>query len=563
MKRVLLYFLTSIFSLNLSAQEYGSPLDMPLELSANFGEIRTNHFHSGIDLKTGGTEGKNVYAIEDGYISRIYVNPFGFGRALYVSHPSKGTMSVYAHLQSFSPEIAAYVKEEQYRKKSFSVDLHLNERNFTVLKGEKIAKSGNSGSSGGPHLHFEIRNSAGATMNLISENIYSVKDDIAPTIHSVSLVRIDTVKGVPVHTTYKTVKAQKVGSRYKLLSDTLKIAAPTYFVIEVSERKTASTNIFGIYSMIVKRNSEPYFGFEINKFTFDITRYVNTLCKFPETTQNRNDWFRTYVSPNNNLSIYSKVVSNGIIDPESIPLIDTIDVEVYDDSNNSSKLSFLIYGTENSEQLELKSDGTPISWKKGGVCHESDISVSIPANALYDSELITIKKLLKSEKNLTNIYSIGSSGIKLQKSITLNFSTKDIDIENLSKVVVVSIKSGKLTSLGGKLVNGNIEAKATDFGSFSLAIDQIKPTITPRYKSEEAQTNKRYLSFKITDNLSGISSYSATINGEWALLEYDPKVATISHPLKDGIAKKGVNEIVVTVKDGRNNAQTYKGTFMY
>lgn len=559
MKANLLYFIFFITALNLSAQEYISPLNIPLSLSSNFGEIRSNHFHSGVDFKTGGVEGKDVIAIAAGYVTRIYVSPSGFGKALYVFHPTTQTTSVYAHLQCFSPEIEKYVKREQYNRKSFFVNLFPKKDAFIVLQGEEIAKSGNSGSSGGPHLHFEIRNASSFPLNVIAKGIYSVKDNIPPRIHSVSLVRVDTVKGVPIHTVYKKIATKKVGLNYELPSGALEIVAPTYFVIEVSERKTASSNIYGIYSMNVTRNKKPYFEFKIDEFSFGITRYVNTFCKFPETTENRNDKIRTYISPNNKLAIYNNVVARGIIKPENVDGLELINVVVADDSRNSTSLSFSIKGRSSRLPITLKDVGKPIWWKKGGSIDYEEIRVSIAENALYESVLLDVKKLPKRENTLTSVYSISPQKEMLQKPIIISFDMSSLPESQHSKAVVVSVRAGKTVSLGGVIKSGRLVAKSSRFGDFSLAIDNVKPTIKPLYNSAELQKN--YLSFKITDNLSGISSYRAKINGVWALLEYDPKRKLIRHSLKDGIAQKGVNQIEVRVSDSRNNIKIYKGTF--
>ncbi|MFI3268293.1 MAG: M23 family metallopeptidase [Rikenellaceae bacterium] len=571
MKRIILYVFTLLTPLFSVAQEYASPLGIDLLLSSNFGELRTNHFHSGLDFKTGGVEGENVYSVESGYVSRIFVSPTGYGHALYIAHPSKGTTTVYGHLRNFSPEIEEYVRKYQYRNKKFSVDIYPEKTVFPVEKGQKIAESGNTGSSGGPHLHFEIRNSSNEPINVVKDEMFMVKnsakmvkDEEKPGIHSVSFVRIDTVKGVPIHTTYKKFNAKKVGGKYKLSYDTIRVEAPSYFVIEVSERKTASTNIYGIYSMKIERSGKPYFSFAIDKFSFTDTRYVNTLLKFPETDENRNDKIRTYVSPNNNLKIYGTVASRGVIKPQTIDGVEPVFVEICDDSGNKSQLEFSIYAQEKPNAKVLSDKGTPVWWKKGATIKEGDVSVEIPAYALYESELVDITVLPKVEGTVIERYVVGNKDVKLQKSYTLAFDISSVDESDRSKLKIVSMKSGKVSySAGGTVSGDKITLKTTNFGEYSLAIDKTAPTITPQYKSQESQAAKSHLSFKISDNLSGINTYNAIINGKWALLEFDSKTATIRHPLKDGIAQKGANTIEVTVTDASNNKKTYSGTFLY
>lgn len=556
-----------ILCLNISAycqKEYVSPLNIPLELSANFGEIRTNHFHSGVDFKTGGSEGKDVFAVADGYVSRIFASPSGFGKALYVTHPAKGTVSVYGHLQSFSNEIEEYVRKEQYRKHSFSVDLTPENHAFVVLAGEKIAVSGNSGSSGGPHLHFEIRDGATASpVNIITRGYFSINDTTPPQILSVSLVEIDSLENVPVHTILKrsAVIRDNTG-KLRLEQDTFKISKPSYFTVEVTDRKNNSTNIFGIYSLTAQRNDNPYFGFAIDNFSFADTRYVNTLCKFPETSLNRNDLIRTYISPNNNLKFYDKTVSRGVIYPKTIDDTENINITVCDDSNNSTSILFHITKSDTLSDPPVL-NGKPINWRTGGTVSDEGVEVRIPEKALYESSFINIKKLPATKETLSNLYIVGNKGEPIQKSIEISISADTLSSELHSKALLISVASGKISNVGGEYKDGKVTSKSSSFGTFAIAIDKTPPKITPLYKAEESQAGKKYLSFKITDNLSGIQSYKAVINDKWALLEYDPKTATIRHPLKDGIAVKGANSIKVTVTDAKGNSKTYNSKFNY
>lgn len=555
---LLLLSSTSIIAQN---STYNSPLDIPLSLSGNFGEIRSNHFHSGVDFKTGNVEGKNVYTVADGYISRIYVSPTGFGNALYVTHPTLGTQSVYGHLQSFTDDIMSYVRENQYNKKSFSVDLYPPKDMFFVAKGDKIAASGDTGSSGGPHLHFEIRDiNSGKTLNIIKNGIYKIADDIAPVIASISLVEIDTVDNVPIHTTVKTVAVKNINGKYALTNDTLAISKPSYFVMEVTDRKTSSSNIFGIAELTVTRSSQPYYGFSIDKLSFEETRYINTLCKFPETKSNKNDKFRTYISPNNKLSIYKEVVSRGVITPQSIKDVEPINIEVTDDSGNSSYLDFSIMCSENPTEAPTKI-GKPVYWKTGGVVKLDSIYVKFPENALYESELIDIITAPKPKGCYSDLYIVSRGNIMLHKSVEIKIVPDNLPENLRSKALIVSYKSGSMSNVGGKWEEGYITAKSSTLGNYTVTLDTLAPRITPLFKSEETQTTKRYISFKITDNLSGIKSYHAEINGKWALMEYDAKNNTIRHPINDGIVKKGeANTLVLTVSDAKGNTtkRTYK-----
>jgi hypothetical protein len=283
------YFLVTFFTIlatltsqaqSLDAGYYDFPLrNVAGYYSANFGEMRANHFHSGIDIKTDGVEGKSVIAAADGYVSRIFQSPSGYGLALYVTHPN-GTTTVYGHLSRFRKDIADYVFAERHRQKKHRIDLYCTPEQFPVKRGEVIALSGNSGSSGGPHLHFEIRSAATQkTMNIFATGIFSPKDDISPLIQKLHYIEVDSVSGVPRHSAIKSYSVVKgEGSLYRL-KDTLPLAVGRkgYFVVEVSDRKNDTSNRYGVYHITAEADGVPYFGYRNDGFTFDITRYCNAV----------------------------------------------------------------------------------------------------------------------------------------------------------------------------------------------------------------------------------------------------------------------------------------------
>lgn len=206
---------------------FRAPMDGRLLPSANFAETRTNHLHSGVDIKTGGVEGKPIYAAADGYITRIGIAPRGFGRVLYINHPN-GTTTVYAHMQRFTPEIEKYVTAQRYKQRKHAIDLYLNEQTFPVTKGQLIGYSGNSGSSSGPHLHYEVRDAATQNpINPITRRVVTMQDNIAPTIVRLHYIEVDTVRGVPLNAKPRAVEVAKRGGNRYTLKDT------TALVVEI------------------------------------------------------------------------------------------------------------------------------------------------------------------------------------------------------------------------------------------------------------------------------------------------------------------------------------------
>lgn len=551
---------------------YVSPLNYPLSLAGNFGEVRPNHFHSGVDFKTGGVIGKEVVSVADGYISRIFVSPFGYGKALYITHPEMGTMSVYGHLDRFAPEIEAYVKSEQYRRRSYAVDLYLSPSTFPVSQRQFIAYSGNTGSSGGPHLHFEIREGASQKpVNTIARGIYDVQDDIRPNIVSVSVVEVDTVKGVPIHTLTQRRVAVKGEDGNFVLSNRhpFVIKKPSYFAVEITDRKNNVGNIFAVYKMEVKRSGKDYFGYTLDAFSFGETKYVNTLALYPHTNKTRNDIIRTYISPNNYLSVYDNVVDRGIIKPASIKGEEPIDLAVWDDSGNKSTISFVIAAGEPEETVPetFMTPGRPVWWLSGCRYIDSACSVTIPEKALYESVLLNI---LYDSTIMKGGYSpavcFGDSGVPLHKSINIGISDKylPVTLRDKALLAVVNEKTGRLSSAGGAWKNGYVTANVGAFGKYCIAVDTIPPVIRPLFTDGQSLSGKESISFRITDDFSGIDKWHATIDGAWMLFEYEPKERKITHYFDAGRIEKGKkHDIILTVTDGKGNRKVYEGTFVW
>ena len=330
---------------------YDFPLrDVAGYYSANFGEMRPNHFHSGTDFKTNGVEGKPVIAVSDGYVSRILQSPTGYGLALYVVHPN-GTTSVYGHLSRFRKDIADYVFAERHRLKQSRVDLYCKEGQFTVKRGEEIARSGNTGSSQGPHLHFEIRDSrTGKTFNIIKQGIVTPKDDISPYIMKVHYIEVDTVRGVPVHSrpaTYAVHKADNTTYRTAQQSP-IKVGRTGYFVVETSDRKNDVANTYGVYNLVEKIDGKTIFEYRNDGFTFDLSRYCNAVSYYPIQRSSRNEAMRTALLQGGTKYFYPTLVNRGVV---TTTAEQTRDVEflITDDCGNTSTLKFQIVGKADAD----------------------------------------------------------------------------------------------------------------------------------------------------------------------------------------------------------------------
>lgn len=553
-----------------TAQTYVSPLDIPMSLSANFGEIRANHFHSGIDFKTQGVCGKPIHSVANGYVSRIFISLGGYGRALYVTHPEHGTLSVYGHCEAFAPELERYIVEQQYAKQKFEQDIYLQPNLFTVKAGQLIAYSGNSGSSGGPHLHFEIREGVGARpVNILARKIYKVEDTIKPSLFSVALFEIDTVMGVPHHREacrYGVTRAED-GSLH-LKADTIPISKNSYFVFEVTDRKNGVNNTFGIYKLDVARSGQPFFGFAIDNFSFGETRFINTLCSAEAKSGARNDFIRTFISPYNTLSIYSDVQAQGVVmaSSMSLGLVEPMSVSVEDDSGNSVFLQFNIKRVKaDTTPVALNVEGTPMWWLTGGRYSNTYCSVVFPAKSLYESAIVDIKvDTISALGRKYPVVSVGSDAIMLQKSYSLKLFSNKVSDKLRSKALIARVgPQGRLSSEGGAWESGGVEVKIGSTGRFTIAIDTIKPKLEPMFKEAE-KISSDILRFKGSDELSGIASYTAKIDGNWVLMEYEPKQNLFFCRLNLSKTKRSEKHSVeFTLTDKKGNSKTLKNSFLW
>lgn len=535
----------------------GLPVDIPVIYSANYGELRPNHFHAGVDIKTEGVTGKRVFSIGDGYVSRISVSPTGYGRALYILHPD-GTTSVYGHLDSFSPAIEAYVKERQYAGKAFKIELYPAKDKFPVKKGELIALSGNSGGSAGPHLHFEIRNPAQVPMNPILKGTVPAGDTIPPRAVKLYWVGIDYAGPVPVHSIRRkaTVTGNGAG-KYTIQGGTLKVSGEGYFAVEISERKNGTYNYMAPTSIDARIDGEQYFGMHIDAIPFDMAQFSNAVA-LPGADASRNGVFRLAVLPNNPLRIYADTRNRGII-----RLADTdrheIEIEITDDCGNRSLLTFGIARDDTAVPAKPTPEGRQVLWSHGFTHNSEGLSVTIPAGALYESIVFRTQSSPRPGYGYSPIYSVHDPDELLQKSITVAIDASSLPVNLRGKALLGRVTpAGRRSSAGGAWrADGNsgvVSTGTTSFGRFYIAVDTVPPRIVPAFVEGENMAGRGSLTVRITDDFAGIDTYTAAIDDKWAIFEYDPKTTRLIHYFDDARWSKGATHTLrLEVTDTKGN----------
>lgn len=544
------------------AEYYRSPVGFAITLAGNVGEIRSDHFHTGIDIKALQGVGSPVYATADGYVSRVGVSPSGYGNVLYVTHPN-GETSVYGHLNGFAPQIARWVRERQYAKRSFRVDLYPAKEQFPVKQGERIASLGNTGSSGGPHLHFEIRDAQGRPRNLVAEGIFKVADRVPPTVTRILLYEVDSARGVPYRTLRRSVAVRTLPDGTAVPEDTvLKLGKKGYLAYEVIDYKDGRSNTMGVYGIEQRVDGEVNFNFAIDRLDFATNAYVNTFVDYPENHRaRRTSVLRAYVSPHNRLRVYgpSRGVSDGIISvPESgVRHVETV---FTDDAGNRTVLKFRI---AKGEDLGVDApQGEPVSWATGRTFRLPGASVVIPGAALYESMLLSAGR---DTVGGLPVVRIGSSDVPLQKAATVSLAAPELPESLRSKALLVTVgDNGKPGSVGGgwDAESQQVAAQVKRLGCFAVAVDTLAPVVKPVYASGAGIPAGKSLKWTVTDDLSGISRYTLTVDGRWELLVWDPKSRMMEYvPVRGTEPVK--YSVVLTVRDAKGNVKTFKGNYIW
>lgn len=559
--------LSLIQSFGQSSSPFYPPLKIPMYLSGNFGEIRSDHFHSGIDIKTQGSTGHHVFAIEAGYISRIKVQANGYGKSIYLAHPD-GHTSVYGHLDQYREDVAAFVKEQQYRRKSHQLDLYLEPGDFKVEKGAFIAYSGNSGSSMGPHLHFEIRTANQHPTNVL-EYGFPIKDNIAPRFKGLYIYPLEKsarVNGSDEKQFFKLVIDQGV---YTIPWGTrIEVEGKIGIGVEVYDYLDGASNRCGVYTLEGFVEEEAFYRLEMKEFSFSETRYVNAHIDYGEKINSRKTIHRLYRLPNDKLRIYSDLQNEGVLD---MPVGENQNIKVVasDVAGNIARLSFKLTATASSaDPVSAKNTNEQLmKYNEVSRFDNGTVKVEVPANALFEDIEFHYSETPPSNGFLSNNYHIHSSQTALFKAYTLSVPAPDLAPEYRDKLIFVSYdaEEKKINSAGGSYQNGRVQAKLRSFGEYALSLDTIAPEIIPLKGSAlKDQSGRKSLRFTILDDLSGIEKYEGYLDNRWVLFEYDPKNDLLIYTFDgDRISSGQEHELELYVSDSQGNVNLYHKTFTW
>ena len=541
---------------NIRAQELRQPLDIPLLLSGNFGELRSNHFHSGIDFKTQGVIGKPVYAVMDGYVSRIYISPWGFGYALYLNHPN-GTTTVYGHIQDFSPKIAQYAKNKQYEQESFNLNAFLEPDEIPVKKGELVAYSGNRGSSGGPHLHFEIRDTkTEETIDALDYFKEKMTDTRPPKIQGVLVCPVNgkgAVNGSNRKLALKTVTANGKVS----LSGKIDAWGEIGLAIKANDYMDNTTNVYGVKNITLSLDGKVIFQSNLDRFAFDETRYINSLVDYQELKDRRSSYVRSFVEPGNRLR-FIKSVDRGIINIDK-PKTYLLTYNLSDEFGNSTRLDIRIEGKKQPIAKPETEHGELFHWAKENKFGAKGIRFTIPKGNLYD-DFYFHYSVIENNGALADTHVLHDRPVPIHKSAQLSLRVQNDTLDNKKQYGIARSRGGQLSWVGGTYSKGWVDADIREFGNYTITQDTKAPVITPL--NSGTWISKRAINFRLSDNMSGIDTYRGEIDGQYVLFEMDNR-SVITYKFDKERLKRGKHTLKLKANDAAGNEADYTYSFTW
>lgn len=592
-------------------------------LAGTMGELRPNHFHGGMDIKTGGVNGSPVHAAADGYISRIKVSTSGYGNALYMAHPN-GTTTVYGHLDSFDEKIGHYVREMQYKQKTFDIELFPDKDQFSFRRGDVIALSGNSGSSGGPHLHFEVRDARQDVLNPLTYGFDEIKDNIAPQVFGLAVKTLNTGSRVNQQFGRFEFKPGLKGSTYSI-DKPIEIWGKVGLELLAFDKLNGANNSNGFPCIEVLVNGQEVYAHNLDKFSFAQTRHIEVHMDYATRKKSGNKYIRLYRADGNELSFYKLNPQKGAILAHQPDSLYQVEINLADAYGNKRQLNFQLKAAEPAKDLKagtaagsrhreaeiqentlkfyaaldestsnkatvyanrmayelapayLENKQAVYLWDlRAGLpdsvsaCQEAQrftFKATVPSGSAYslylpEMDLKFSKKTLFDTLYLqTNyrveadqeIFIIGQDDAPLLSNMYVKLKPRQQVIDK-DRTHVYNVQGrGRYGWEGGSWEGERMNFRTRSLGEYVILTDSIPPHISP------VRINSSSLSFRISDNLSGISSFDAYVNGEWVLMNYDYKRQTIwSERLDNSKPFKGTVELRVIDRAGNENIYSSK-----
>ncbi|MEO8710812.1 MAG: peptidoglycan DD-metalloendopeptidase family protein [Parafilimonas sp.] len=519
---------------------FRDPLNIPIQLVSNFGELRQDHFHMGLDIRTQTRENLRVFAAADGYVSRIKIEKYGYGKAIYITHPN-GYTTLYGHLNSFYDTLEKYLKNKQYKEQKWEQDFDLSAGMFPVTKGQFIANSGNTGGSQGPHLHFEIRNSkTGDNINPLLFGL-DVPDKIAPVIYGLYWYdrRYSTYVVKP-----QQIAIIKKNNAYNTQSKIVKVGSPLVTLgIRMEDLNNTSPFKLGVNHAALYMDDSLLFEFKLDEFSYDDSRYVNACMDYIRWIKNKQGIQYLSILPGNQLNIFTALDGDG-----EILLNDTsthkIKIEVSDENNNTSVLNFLLqYSGSLQTNYAMPDNAIVCQANEKNNIESAHAKIYFDENAFYDALPFSISETASNNsKQVSPTIHISDYTIPVHDDYNVAIKTDAAINESLKDKVIMQLQSGRSSTAVRGIWQGDwMFGSFDELGDARLLIDTIAPVIVPvGWKNNSVFKAQKTLTIKCTDDISRIANFTATLDGNWLMFAkkndyftytFDEHCATGNHTL--------------------------------
>lgn len=546
----------SFFGISLAVAQdgatFGSPFDFPLLLSGNFGELRSNHFHSGLDFKTQGVVGKPIKCVADGYICRAKVQSGGYGRALYVMHDN-GYMTVYGHLDRFPASVAKRIREYQYVNEVFEVDMDFLPSEFRVKRGDILAYAGNTGYSFGPHLHFEVRDSTGNEL-YDPMRFYKalLKDTRAPQAIAVAVYpeRDRGVVGGDIHSrTYKVSGG--------IVPDTIEVWGKVAFAVKALDYMDNTHNKYGVYKMELFVDGVKRFASELGNFSFDENRLINAWVDYGRYI-NKGEWYqKLFVSGHNPLRAIAADADGGWVTVDEERLYN-IEIRLGDYHGNTAVCSFVVKGKEG--ELKKSAGYTHVLYRSiDNSVNYFGMRLNVPAGELFEDAYLNVE--MQNSGVFSERYNLNGTEYPLWHGAGLSIRVNDTVGVPVSKLYVKRITKKGGHSVGGEFNAGWMSAKINILGCYEVAADTVPPRVVPVKEGAWARNARVVLS--VADGETSIKSFKGYIDGEFVLFEYSSKNSRLTLDMKKEKVARGTHNLKVVVTDACGNEAVYEKNIKY
>lgn len=548
------------------AQSYQmrQPLEAQMGFSGTFGELRANHFHSGVDLRTRSRTGFAVHAAERGYIARIKIDARGFGKAIYVNHPN-GLTTVYAHLEQFAEQAQNFAEKYQYKTKKYEVDLYLKKGQIAVSKGQIIGYSGNSGSSAGPHLHFEVRETqtqeALQPINFFRN--WAKIDTIKPIVDKMCIYLIDS-------TLYLRDSLTRINFNLKTNgdglyhTDTIRAGGKIGIGVAVHDLLNRASTRCGISSCSLQINGKPRYCLNLNNFAFNQSKHINSLIDFGHYADSNLRIYRLWREPNNTLNAISTFDTEWGTFTAERDTVYNLTINLFDAWGNLSTVNATIVGAETEIRPPLPPMGNTaiIDRDKETTINGKGFSLKFPTKSLYHNVLVDYSSKIDSSTKMP-VITIGPHRTAMRRNFKLNIKVPQSIDNKVDKMFIAKVNKNDISYQHTKYANGELSASCSNLGTYTIATDTIPPTIAEKnFKPKNKIKKQQWLEFKLTDS-NGIKTYKGFIDENWEIFEWDPKSNTLKMKLLPKFNTQKWHKIRIVATDNLNNKTDFKSRFFW